>query len=76
MFWFFGLETCGIYQGSNPYPLHWKAKSYPLGCEGSPLPSHLKKIVGKERHLSVCVCMDECVRAKEMLLMENLAIFQ
>ena len=35
----FGHETCGILassdQGSNPYPLHWKAKSKPLDHQGS-----------------------------------------
>ena len=23
-------------QGSNPHPLHWKTKSQPLDCRGSP----------------------------------------
>ena len=31
-------------QGSNPKPLHWKAKSYPLGCRRSPISIHFKLI--------------------------------
>ena len=39
MFWCLGCEACGILvpdQGSNPHPLHWKAKSQPLDQQGSP----------------------------------------
>ena len=31
-------------QGLNPYPLHWKAKSDPLGCQRSPISIHFKFI--------------------------------
>lgn len=40
MLWFFLAEACGILdpgQGSNPQPLHWKEKSYPLDPQGSSL---------------------------------------
>ena len=31
-------------QGLNPYPWRWKAKSYPLGCQRSPISIHFKFI--------------------------------
>ena len=39
IFWFFGLEACGILasnQESNLHPLHWKVKLQPLHHQGSP----------------------------------------
>ena len=36
VFWL--LEACGIFwQGLNPHPLYWEAKSSPLDHQGSPL---------------------------------------
>ena len=32
------------YQGMNPHPLHWKAKSQPLDCQGSPWPIFLNSL--------------------------------
>ena len=39
MFWFCGPEACGILvpqPGIEPTPMHWKVKSQPLNCQGSP----------------------------------------